>query len=212
MAVSTAVDVSAAPVAVAAGDAPTGDEAIDATDAAAPQAPQALTRDIAIKRLLAAHEAYYDVTRDYAFEGRQFAGYAEFHSHGEQYVLSRRAKLWEVDAHEYIFFDSVAHLTDAYLVDAVQFVETKGIAKVKPVPNHMQSFLTLVIVADEVDDAAAKTARHQRFRKNFALGIRGWADLRLAIVNLSDNGIITNGMGKELRETLEANVSLPTQG
>ena len=45
-----------------------------------------------------------------------------------------------------------------------------------------------------------------RFRKNFALGIRGWADLRVAIADLSANRVITNAAGKQLKTTLEANL------
>ena len=47
-----------------------------------------------IERLLAAHEAWFDIDRDHRFAGRTFPGYAEFHSCASQYVLVKRAKLW----------------------------------------------------------------------------------------------------------------------
>ena len=53
-------------------------------------------KQLVLKRILAAHEAFFDVHRDYEFAGRSFPGFAEFHSFGEQYVLVKRAKLWEV--------------------------------------------------------------------------------------------------------------------
>ena len=40
-----------------------------------------------VDRLLAAHEAWFDVERDHRFAGRVFSGYAEFHSSASQYVL-----------------------------------------------------------------------------------------------------------------------------
>ena len=57
-----------------------------------------------IERLLAAHEAWFDVDRDHRFAGRTFPGYAEFHSCASQYVLVKRAKLWEAASHEHLFF------------------------------------------------------------------------------------------------------------
>ena len=164
-------------------------------------------RDALVAQLLVAHEAWYDVARDYEFAGRTFPGYAEFHSHGEKYVLVKSAKLWEVDAHEYIFFDAVERLSDAYLSDAIAFMKEKAIAKVKPVPNHMQSFLSLVIVADSLDDGVEKAIRRTRYRKNFQLGIRGWADLRVAAIDLQEGRVITNGMGKEMKPALESNLA-----
>lgn len=57
---------------------------------------------VALERLLAAHEACFDVEHDYSFAGRDFAGYAELHSSASQYVLVKRAKLWETTSHEYL--------------------------------------------------------------------------------------------------------------
>lgn len=161
-----------------------------------------------LERLLHAHEAWYDVERDHEFCGRTFLGYAEFHTHGEQYVLVKRAKLWEVDSHDYLFFDLEDRLTLPVLQELIEFMEQRGVEKVDAQPNHMQSLLSLVVIADEVDDDAARLVRKTRFRKNFKLGIRGWADLRLAALDLSAQAVFTNGAGKEMREALEANMRL----
>ncbi len=166
-----------------------------------------LSRELVVRRLLAANGAWYDTHSNYEFCGHMFAGYCEFHSHGEQYVLVKRAKLWEVDAHDYLFLDSVDHVDEEYLTRAIAFMETSGLTKVDPKPNHMQSSLSLVLIADAVDEEAKKLCRRTRFRKNFMLGLRGWSDLRLAIVDLSSGDVTTNGAGKELRRSLEANLA-----
>ena len=166
-------------------------------------------RDLVLERLLVSHETWFDVYRDYEFGGRTFPGYAEFHSHGEQYVLVKRAKLWEVDAFEYLFFVTTDELAQSELDDLVSFMKTKAIEKVHPDPNHMTSYLSLVIVANSVADGVKKQVRHTSFRKNFAFGIRGWADLRLAVLDLSDDSVTTNFQGKEMKDALQANLALP---
>lgn len=163
-------------------------------------------RELMLERLLVSHETWFDVYRDYEFGGRTFPGFAEFHSHGEQYVLVKRAKLWEVDAFEYLFFESVEHLDEPLLAELVEYMTTVAIEKVHPDPNHMTSYLSLVVIADGISDGLEKVVRKTKFRKNFALGIRGWADLRLAVVDLSTQSVTTNSQGKELRSTLEANL------
>lgn len=158
-----------------------------------------------IERLLAAHEAWFDVDRDHRFAGRTFPGYAEFHSCASQYVLVKRAKLWEAASHEHLFFWDTPRLTAAELDDLVGCITGVGLSLVQPAPDHMTTYLSLAIVADAVDDLAWERVRRTRFRKNFALGWRGWADLRLAVADLSRGRVTTNSQGKPLGRTLQAN-------
>ena len=155
-----------------------------------------------LNSLLRSHEAYFDVSRDYSFAGRDFAGYAEFRSHSEQFVLVKRAKLWEADAFEYIFFDVVDHIDAAWVDEAFRFMTNDALGKVEPDENHMTSFVSLVAIADEVSDEAKAKVKRARFRKNFKLGLRGWADLRMAVIDLASMDVVTNGMGKEMKPTL----------
>lgn len=157
-----------------------------------------------LNRILAAHEAYFDVRRDYEYSGRIFDGYAEFHSHGQKYVLVKRATLWEVDTHEYAFFCAIPRLDLPWLREATAFMETEALRKVDPKPNHMSSAITLVVVADRADDDAWRELARTRFRKSFSWGIRGWSDLRLAAADLSRNRATANGAAKPLIETVRS--------
>ena len=165
-------------------------------------ATSAPSKEDVLNGLLRSHEAYFDVSRDYAYAGRSFAGYAEFRSHSEQFVLVKRAKLWEADAFEYIFFDVVDTVDSAWADEAFRFMTTEAIGKVDPRENHMMSFVSLVAIADSVTDDARARIRKARFRKNFKLGFRGWVDLRMAAIDLSAMDVATNGMGKEMKPTL----------
>lgn len=165
-------------------------------------------KHLVLKRILTAHERWFDVQREYEYAGRTFPGYAEFHSYGEKYVLVKRAKLWEVDTHEYLFFVLANRLDETQVRDLVSFMENDGLAKVVPEPNHMSSAISLVIVADSCTEEALRLVRKTKFRKNFAFGIRGWADLRVAVADLSTKRVTTNAMGKQLKQTIEANLSV----
>lgn len=165
-----------------------------------------LTKEEVLEKLLLAHQAWFDIYRGHEFEGKTFPGYAEFHTYGEQYVLVKRAKLWEVESHEYLFFQTVDTLNETDVNDWVEFMCEHGIKKAKPQPNHMSSNITLVLIADSTNDDAVQAVKKARFRKNFKLGLEGWADLKLALVDLSGRRIVANGAGKDLIPTLEANI------
>ena len=171
-------------------------------------------RDDLLERVIAAHEGYYDILRDHEFEGRTFPAFASFHTYGEQYVLVQRAKLWEVETHDYIFFVKADVLNETLLREEIEFVITKGLRKVSPGPNHMSSALSLVIVANSVTDGAAKLAKKAKFRKNYKFSLHGWSDLRLAVVDCSEGAerpVITNAAGKPMAELLASNLDLAKQ-
>ncbi len=164
-----------------------------------------------LNRIVAAHQSYYDIRRDYLFEGRRFPAFAEFHTFGEQYVLVKRAKLWEVNTHDFMFFEIADVLDEKILQTMVEFITTKAIRKVNPSANHMSSALTLVIIANRCTDEAFKHVKSLRFRKNYRFGLRGWTDLRLAVVDLSrpqGKEVTTNAAGKQLKESLTSNLAL----
>ena len=166
-------------------------------------------RELVLRKLVAAHEGYFNVTKQDEYASCVFPAYAEFHSHGEKYVLTKKAKLWEVDAHEYLFFQVVDTLTLADVESWVEFMTTEALKKVDPVPNHMNSYISLVLVANSVDDAAKKAIRKSRFHKEFGfMASRGWADLRLAAIDLSEKCVLTNAVGKEMKAALEANAGI----
>lgn len=160
---------------------------------------------LVLERLLAAHDTWFDVERSYSFEDYTFPGYAEFHSEAEKYVLSKRAKLWGVNVHEYLFFVLEDYLTTNAFDTYRAFMTTSALKKVQLNDEHMTSYVSLVIVANSLAPNVDSQVKKTRFRKNFALGFKGWADLRLAVVDLKNQRVITNGQGKALQRTLEVN-------
>lgn len=168
-------------------------------------------KHLVMKRILAAHEQWFDVQRGYGYAGRTFPGYAEFHSYGEKYVLVKRAKLWGANSHEYLFFVEAENLDEAQVAEWVSFMKSDGLKKVTLEKDHMSSAISLVIVADSCSNEAAKLVRKTRFRKDFAFGLRGWADLRLAVADVSAQNVCTNGAGKQMKETLERALRTPAR-
>lgn len=178
------------------------------------QRPVLTGAQVVLDRLLAAHETWFDVRRDAEVAGRVFPGVAEFHEHGEKYVLSRRAKLWEVSTNEYVFFEAVDRLEADALVGLAAFMRERVLPEVvKPHPNHMFSNVSLVVVAGSVGAGVDRAVKGVRYRKNFKWGLWGWSDLRIAVVDLEgadderSGRVLANAAGKVLRATLEANLA-----
>lgn len=166
--------------------------------------------ELVLERLLAAHGAWFDVSRDVTVAGRAFRALAQFHSFGEQYVLVKRVKLWEAEEHEYMLFDVRDHIDAEAARSYVEFMKNEALELVKPEPNHMSSFRTLVVITNSASDEACSLFRKTSHRKNFMWGIRGWSDVRLALIDLSKpqgSRVVCNGAVKCIRKSLEANAT-----
>lgn len=171
--------------------------------------------ELVLERLLAAHGAWFDVSRDVSVADRAFRALAQFHSFGEQYVLVKRVKLWEAEEHEYMLFDVRDHIDAEAACSYVEFMKNEALELVKPEPNHMSSFRTLVVIANSVSDEACTLFRKTSHRKNFMWGIRGWSDVRLALIDLSKpqgSRVVCNGAAKRIRKLLEANATDTLRG
>lgn len=171
--------------------------------------------ELVLERLLAAHGAWFDVSRDVSVAGRAFRALAQFHSFGEQYVLVKRVKLWEAEEHEYMLFDVRDHIDAEAARSYVEFMKNEALELVKPEPNHMSSFRTLVVIANSTSDEACTLFRKTSHRKNFMWGIRGWSDVRLALIDLSKpqgSRVVCNGAAKRIRKSLEANATDTLRG
>ena len=126
-------------------------------------------------------------------------------------MLVKRAKLWEVNTHDFMFFECVDELDEAQLAEEISFMQEKALRKVDAGPNHMSSALSLVIIANHTTEAARKLAKRTRFHKEYRFGFRGWTDLRLAVADLSlptDKSVVVNNAGKQLKEVLSSNLAL----
>ena len=155
-----------------------------------------------VSELLLAFSHHYDTQQNYHFAGETFAGYGEFHSRGEKYVLTKKAQLWAAEAHDYLFIQYLPDLTAQMLQAKIALLQTQGIHKIQPHPEHMQSSLTLIMLSECVDDATISLCRKTKFRKSFRLGWYGWANLRLAVVDKSTKTVVTNRAGKDLTRFL----------
>ena len=119
-------------------------------------------------------------------------------------------KLWEAEEHEYMLFDVRDHIDAEAARSYVEFMKNEALELVKPEPNHMSSFRTLVVIVNSASDEACSLFRKTSHRKNFMWGIRGWSDVRLALIDLSrpqGSRVVCNGAAKRIRKSLEANAT-----
>ena len=102
-----------------------------------------------LEKVLQSFSRYYNIKK----EGVSFPfdAEAEFHAHGEQYFLTKAAKISEINSNEYVYFS----LTDRLDSEKINFLSEKawssGLGKVIPSFTHRNSDVTLVILSENIE-------------------------------------------------------------
>lgn len=158
-----------------------------------------------LERVLLAYTNYYDIERDNPEGNGEFIASAQFHSRSEKYVLVKKAKLWGMEQNEYVYFN-MGEVDAAGIKTLSQKAIDLAMPQIKPHSEHMYSYVTLIIFADSLDDAAREAVQKARFQKSFRLSLHGWMEFRIAAVDFSTGEIISNKAGKSVRVLLEKNL------
>lgn len=93
-----------------------------------------------------------------------------------QYLMTRRAMIWEAESHEYVYFFNVAHLTKTDVEKALAESYERGMKCIVPGPKHRCSYIATVIVADSADKEAVSFIKKFKKRENFKMSLHGWMD------------------------------------
>ena len=159
-----------------------------------------MDRNEALETLLRSYRGYYNINTETPAE--PFAAEATFELHDEQYFLMKSAKLSEADAKEFVFFASVDELTPEVFKTLDEASWETGMSRVVPKTNHRSSDVSLIILADRVDEACRGLIRKANRSKSYKWGFHGYSHYRLIALDLSTGATIRNRMGESLEKTI----------
>jgi hypothetical protein len=159
-----------------------------------------------LDKLLNAYSHQYDIDRDVNVEGTTFPATATFFLRDENYLVSKKHVLSAVENYDYTYFYITEHLDAETLRSQIELTKKAGTARTKPSRDHMSSFISLVILADTIDDEAKKLIKKTRFQKYFRLALHGWMEYHIAAMETSTNSFLSNPAGKGAKKILEQNL------
>lgn len=157
-----------------------------------------------LEKLLRSYSVYYDIVQEHVTE--PFVAEAKFHTHEEQYFLTRSATISEAESNEYVYFAQVNHLDEKGLQDLDQKAWEAGLSCVKPHKNHRNSDVTLLIAADTVSEGVFKKVKRTRHYKSYKYSFYGWTNYRLVVFEASTGRAACNHQGSNLKK-LVCNIS-----
>jgi hypothetical protein len=118
----------------------------------------------------------------------------------------RSAHIADIDSNEFVYFTTIENLDTHALEELTKLAWEKGLSLVKPHSGHRNSDVTLIIIAEKVDDEAKEAIRKTKLYKSYKFSFWGWSNFKLAAAELLNQGIYSNRLGKDYRKLLEKNI------
>ena len=157
-----------------------------------------------LETVLHSFERYYNVKAGEpgTDASSPFTAEAVFHSHSEQYFLTRAAHIADIDSHECVFFAEEDILTPDRLEKLVNAAWEEGLSRVHPGPGHRNSDVALIIIADNIEETAFKQVSKIKRSKSYRFSLHGWSNFRLLAYEVSSGRVACNRAGKSLKKVI----------
>lgn len=152
----------------------------------------------ALEKVLQMYGQYYQVKREGAAEPFQ----AEAESTVTDELLSgfKTVKVGTAISREIVFFAAEEHLTAERARQLADRAWEEGSARVEPGPNHRNTDIILVVLADCVDPEAAALLKRTKHSRNFRFTFHGWSVFRVIAIETPSGTMAHNRMGQNLKK------------
>jgi len=162
-----------------------------------------MTRDEVTTWLENYFAAYYDVNKVPDVQGPLVLR-CDLHVNNQKYVLFKKNVIWEANCHEYVYLFSVPHLTYDIYKECEKLAYDAGMELIEPVPGHMYTYISCMIIADGAEPEAVKALKKCRLRKSFRFSLRGWMEFHTALLDLGSDRGYTNHPGREFAKLFKS--------
>jgi len=152
-------------------------------------------KDEVIEKLNKAYGQSYNIIK-YEDSEQGLIMEAEFHVHTENYVLSKKAQLYQMDSNEYVYFFYYPNLTKELFEKSVTIAYDKGFPKIEPNENHRSSYIVTEIICDSCESEALIALKKYRKRKSFQFSLHGWMEMHTALIEMRSESVTVNSDGR----------------
>ena len=168
--------------------------------------PLAKTTEQTAEEITAAKQAYLDKllqVYNKIFEMEKITDSEIGLTETAHYMQSAKKAFMRAERHEYVFIYDVKNLSKELFVQIRDDALEKGLAKIQPAKGYLSSFITTVILTEQIDEEAKPLIELHRYMKNLKRKKMGYANQRICAVVFADNSAVYSKDCKELGVFLE---------
>ncbi len=156
-------------------------------------------------KIIDAYRGYYNIRSEEVTPPFDAEGYLS--NEAEQYFLLKAAKIAFVNSYEYVFYKKCDIITEKELEELDRTAWETGISRVSPGTDHKNTDVALIVVADSVQDGISDNIDKYKHSKNYKLGLHGFSNYRLVVIEASSGNVLTNRRGRDLKDFIQQSMS-----
>ena len=160
------------------------------------------------------YKYYYEVERDKEISGVKVDIFAKSSTEYFRQVLTKKIKIDQHYTKEYAIVKSLSGLGNKNEVEEFSQFLISSINKLSPPSTDtMCVVLNGIMISDSgFSEDAIRFGEKFSFSKSFLLGIKGWHEIRLILVDLHNNKLFSNKKGKEVISAYKINTETEKKG
>jgi len=159
------------------------------------------TADEYLSQLKLMYKSYFDLEENKEIADKKFDLYAFSHVQNEKYFASKKLKIWEYTKYDHCLID-INNKNN--LIPDEDFLKNTIDEIIDPHRNHKQSYITIVNIRENsFTEKEINKIQNFSYSKSFLLGFKGWCDVRLIAVDLSNNKVYTNQEGEKVADNYQ---------
>ena len=153
-----------------------------------------------LKDLEERYKYYYEVERDKEISGVKVDIFAKSSTEHFRQVLTKNIKIDQHYTKEYAMVKSLSELGNKNEVEKFsKYLKSLINELFTPSIDIMSTVINGVLVSTSgFSEDAVSFVKKFKFSKSFLLGIKGWCDIRLILVDLKEEKLYSNQKGKEV--------------
>ncbi len=142
--------------------------------------------------------AYFDLEHNYTLAKEEFNLFASFNQRNAKYMLMKKLEIYSFSNNEYILYKN---LDRKFELDDLVWLKNFLDSNIKEIVNtnteHMSSLVTFIFTCDEPDSIVEEKIKKFKYYKSFFLGLNGWVNVKIILINSVSKYGISNKLAKE---------------
>ena len=144
---------------------------------------------------------YFDIFENYNMQGENLPIYAKSFIRNERYIATKKSVIDAYENHEHCIVKSKDEITNSDdIINFTNFLKSLSEKIVTPDDEHMSTIINGIYISNKgFSDEAIKIGKKFKCHKTFAFGLKGFCDIRLFLIDLTENKLYTNKDGKAMK-------------
>ncbi|MGH4123347.1 MAG: hypothetical protein ACREV6_10520 [Clostridium sp.] len=157
--------------------------------------------NIYMENLFEKYNKNFNISKNIELCEKKISLFAEYKGIGARTFITQKDVIDKFEFNEYCIVNDYNKISIQEVVEYTEYLKTLINTLVKPHREHKSSTITGVIVCSTpIDKSTENFIKKFRFTKHYKLYFHGWSDIRLLLVDLSNNLVISNKQGNSVKK------------